>query len=349
MKRLELPHEIADYLCPINGLCDIYEWKTGNRIPDQLLFSSKLGFQLISQKRADSPKMVFWGNCSIGKREYEYWKNIIGYEIISAGGKCFRTTLNEVKALLDRDIPTILFGLDMYFLPYQEKFYHTMHIPGHVVLMVGYDETQVYVHDNSKTGVQTIPIEELRQAWANDYLGISKKNTYFGIDMKAPEKDISYIMQKGINISAQTYLEPPLGFMGKRGLSKFVKEFPTWKNNLEKEKLSNIYLHFIEYSGSTLPELPAKISGYDSGVINPHQAQRDKFADALERYADTIGTSKWKEAAPFFRESGEIIEDIVNGFTEDVINQSFEEAAKYVWRFEKIKENEEHGFRKLLS
>lgn len=29
MKMLELPHRIADYLCPVNGLCDIYEWKTG--------------------------------------------------------------------------------------------------------------------------------------------------------------------------------------------------------------------------------------------------------------------------------------------------------------------------------
>ena len=104
MKRLELPHGIADYLCPINGLCDVYEWKTGKRIPDQLLFSSKLGFQLISQRKADTPKMIFWGNSSIGKREYEFWKDIIGYEIISNEGKCFRTTLSEIKELLDRNI-----------------------------------------------------------------------------------------------------------------------------------------------------------------------------------------------------------------------------------------------------
>lgn len=349
MKRLELPHRIADYLCPINGLCDIYEWKTGERIPDQLLFSSKLGFQFISQKRADSPKMIFWGNSSIGKREYEFWKNIIGYEIVSNGGKCFRTTLKEVKELLDRDIPTILFGLDMYFIPYQEKFYHTKHIPGHIVLMVGYDETQVYVHDNSKVGVQTISVEDLRKAWANDYLGISKRNTYFGIDMKVPEKDISYIMQSGISKSAKMYLEPSLGFMGKRGLNKLMKEFPTWKNTFEKKTLNKIYLHFIEYTGSTLPELPAKISGYNSGIINPHQAQRDKFADTLEKYADTIGDATWKEAAIIFRESGKVIESINNDFIEDVMNQSFEEVEKYVWRFQTIKENEENAFKKLLG
>ena len=51
MKRLELPHQLADYLCPVNGLCDVYEWKTGKRIPEELIFYSKAGFQMISQKR----------------------------------------------------------------------------------------------------------------------------------------------------------------------------------------------------------------------------------------------------------------------------------------------------------
>lgn len=82
MKRLELPHRMADYLCPVNGLCDVYEWKTGSRIPEELIFYAKAGFQIISQKRADAPKMVFLGQGSIGKREYEFWKDIIGYEII---------------------------------------------------------------------------------------------------------------------------------------------------------------------------------------------------------------------------------------------------------------------------
>lgn len=44
MKRLELPHRMADYLCPVNGLCDVYEWKTGKRIPEELIFYAKAGF-----------------------------------------------------------------------------------------------------------------------------------------------------------------------------------------------------------------------------------------------------------------------------------------------------------------
>ena len=66
MKILEIPHSTANYLCPANGLCDIYEWKTGMRIPDELIFYSRTGFMLISQKIADPPKMIFPSAMNIG-------------------------------------------------------------------------------------------------------------------------------------------------------------------------------------------------------------------------------------------------------------------------------------------
>ncbi len=179
------------------------------------------------------PKMS--GKSSIGKREYNYWKNLIGYEIVSNEGKTFKTTLKEIQSLLDNDVPTILFGLDMYHLPYQRKFYHECHIPGHIVLMVGYDEKNVYVHDNSKIGVQTVPVDDLRLAWANDYIGISKRNAYFGIDMKSPNHDISHIIQQGISCNANLYLNAPLGFIGQKGISKFIKEFPSWEKTFRKK------------------------------------------------------------------------------------------------------------------
>lgn len=348
MKILKIPHQLADYLCPINGLCDIYEWKTGNRIPDDLLFYSKAGFQLISQKRATPPKMIFFGQSSIGKREYNYWKNLIGYEIVSNEGRTFKTTLKEIQSLLDNDVPTILFGLDMYHLPYQQKFYHECHIPGHVVLMVGYDEKNVYVHDNSKIGVQTVPVDNLRLAWANDYIGISKRNAYFGIDMKSPNHDISHIIQQGISRNANLYLNAPLGFIGIKGMSKFIKEFPSWEKTFSEEELKNIYSHFVEYSGSVLPELPHELSNHNSGIDNPHRASRDKLAAALLNYKSTFGTPHWEEAAHHFQLSGAIIESIVSGFVEDIQHQTFSRADRYIPLFEKLKEVEREAFKPLL-
>ena len=348
MKRLELPHRMADYLCPVNGLCDVYEWKTGKRIPEELIFYAKAGFQMISQKRADAPKMIFLGQGSIGKREYEFWKEIIGYEIMFGEGKCFRTTWKEISALLDREIPTILFGLDMFYLPYQQKFYQKQHILGHVVLMVGYDDENAYIHDNSKEGVQPVPLSNLEQAWAKSYIGISKKNTYFGINMKSPETDISQIVQKGMATNAEMYLHSALSFVGQKGLDKFMKEFPKWKNVFAQEALCKIYLHFIEYTGSVLPELPYEISGSRSGIINPHRASRDKLAQALLKYQGSFGVPGWEDAAYCFECSGEIIQTIVGGFIEDVGNMSFGNSEKYIPFFQKLREHEECAFHIML-
>ena len=348
MKRLELPHRMADYLCPVNGLCDVYEWKTGKRIPEELIFYAKAGFQMISQKRADAPKMIFLGQGSIGKREYEFWKEIIGYEIMFGEGKCFRTTWKEICALLDREIPTILFGLDMFYLPYQQKFYQKQHILGHVVLMVGYDDENAYIHDNSKEGVQPVPLSNLEQAWAKSYIGISKKNTYFGINMKSPETDISQIVQKGMATNAEMYLHSALSFVGQKGVDKFMKEFPKWKNVFAQEALCKIYLHFIEYTGSVLPELPYEISGSRSGIINPHRASRDKLAQALLKYQGSFGVPGWEDAAYCFECSGEIIQTIVGGFIEDVGNMSFGNSEKYIPFFQKLREHEECAFHIML-
>ena len=298
--------------------------------------------------RADAPKMIFLGQGSIGKREYEFWKEIIGYEIMFGEGKCFRTTWKEICALLDREIPTILFGLDMFYLPYQQKFYQKQHIPGHVVLMVGYDDENAYIHDNSKEGVQPVPLSNLEQAWAKSYIGICKKNTYFGINMKSPETDISQIIQKGMATNAEMYLHSALSFVGQKGLDKFMKEFPKWKDVFAQEALCKIYLHFIEYTGSVLPELPYEISGSRSGIINPHRASRDKLAQALLKYQGSFGVPGWEDAAYCFECSGQIIQTIVGGFIEDVGNMSFGNSEKYIPFFQELREYEECAFHIML-
>ena len=344
---LKLPHRTADYLCPVNGLCDIYEWKTGKRIPEELLFFSRPGFQLISQKRAPCLKMVFFGQGSIGKDQFKYWRGLIGYNLIAGEGKSFKTTMAQVKSLFEQNIPIVLFGMDMYHLPYHTNFYHTQHIPGHVVLMVGLDEENIYVHDNSKQGVQYIPLNDLQLAWANDYIGISKKNAYFAIDIQHPNLDISAIVQQGLAQNANLYLNSPVNFIGQRGLDRLIKEIPSWADTFSKDALEKIYLHLIEFSGSTIPELPKEISGFSSGVVNPHQGGRDKLATALHRYKDTFGVPEWEIAANHFLTSGRIIETIVQECVQDVCKQNFSSSEKYISLLKQLQQSESLAFRNL--
>jgi hypothetical protein len=254
IKILELPHRTADYLCPINGLCDIYEWKTQRRIPDELLFYCKLGFQVITNKNSTPPKMIFLDS-GIGKKQYEFWQDIMGYKIHHSEGRAFTSVMPKIKELIDNDIPVILFGLDMYHLPYQEKFYQKIHITGHIVLMVGYDDKKVYVHDNSKPGIQTIPNDDLRLAWVEGYAGFCKRNTYFGIEFSDTILNDKAVIEAGLKGMAKRFLEPPVGFMGTKGLTKIIKELSLWTNMYNSDTLKAIYKHFIIFTGSVLPEV----------------------------------------------------------------------------------------------
>lgn len=347
MKTLRLPHQTADYLCPVNGLCDIYEWKTGKRIPEELLFFSRPGFQLISQKRAPCPKMIFFGQGSIGKDQFKYWRDLIGYNLIIGEGKSFKATMAQVKSLFEQNIPVVLFGVDMYHLPYHNNFYHKQHIPGHVVLMVGLNEKNVYVHDNSKPDVQCIPLNDLQLAWANDYMGISKKNTYFAIDMHHPNHNISALVQQGLARNANLYLNSPVNFIGQRGLERLIKEISAWAETFSEEVLEKIYLHLIEFSGSTIPELPEEISGFSSGIINPHQGGRDKLATTLQQYKDVFGVPEWENAAKHFFESGHIIEMIVQECVQDVCKHTFSSPQKYIPLLKQLHQSETLAFRSL--
>lgn len=291
--------------------------------------------------------MIFFGQGSIGKNQFTYWSDLIGYNLVAGEGKSFKTTMDQVKSILDQKIPVVLFGLDMYHLPYHTNFYHTQHIPGHVVLMVGADEENVYVHDNSKQGVQCIPVDDLQQAWANDYIGISKKNAYFGIDMQHPNLDISAIVQQGLAQNARLYLNSPVGFIGRRGLERSIKEIPSWNEAFSQDVLKKICLHLIEFSGSTIPELPKEISGFSSGVTNPHQGGRDKLAVTLQQYRNDFGASEWGIAAKHFGESGRIIETLVQECVQDICKYSLCSLEKNIPLLKDLLESETLAFRNL--
>ena len=106
-------------------------------------------------------------------------------------------------------------------------------------------------------------------------------------------------------------------------------------------------MHLIEFSGSTIPELPKEISGVSSGVVNPHQGGRDKLAAALHRYKDTFGVPEWEIAANHFLTSGRIIETIVQECVQDVCKQNFSSSEKYISLLKQLQQSESLAFRNL--
>jgi len=62
-KTIEFPHTVCRYTCMVNGLRDVYQWKTGQMLPDEfmLITSGFASFVYLKNKRFKPPFMVFWG------------------------------------------------------------------------------------------------------------------------------------------------------------------------------------------------------------------------------------------------------------------------------------------------
>lgn len=337
MRMLELPHKVADCRCPVNGLCDVYEWKTGQRFPEELIINACMGFQIISNKNAPAPRMIFLSYSRVGRTQYDFWAQRLGYRLLSGEGRVFPTAWSEVTQLIDQEIPVILFALDMYHLTYLEKFYHKIHVPGHIVLLVGYDDVVAYVHDNSKEGIQKIRLEDLKLAWENDYLGISKKNAYFGVCMDRPNYDMANIMRDAFRTTAEMYLHPKLSFIGLQGMQRLQTEIPQWPKMFTQDALKAILTTFSTFTGSVLPELPDEIREFPLGFMNPHGGGRDLFARALLDSVAMIGCYSWIQLAKQLDVSSLAIEAINTNIVSDFIQHASFNTEKYGALFEALK------------
>lgn len=309
MKKIGLPHKVLDYCCPINGLEDQYEWKTGVRLPGFFLMDlSNIGFIYLKQKRAPAPRMIGWGD-GVGAAQYEFLADLVGFRVRRSEGRPFDEAWREAKDSVDRGLPPILGFLDMFHLHYYPKFYHRFHIPHHFVTLVGYDEAEgaALIQDNGVAEVQALPLDELRQAWNVRIPGLGKKNTFhsfeFGPSIATPDE----IAAVGLRKRARLFLESPAGFMGLRGMRKAAPEFPLWKSELDKAQLAESLRYLATFSCSVVPNPPQRLLPYPLGYEDPHRGIRDRFAGELAALARRLDRPAWGQAAGLLQESGALV------------------------------------------
>jgi len=309
MNVIELPHKVLDYTCPINGLEDQYEWKTKTRLPGTVLMDlGTIGFIYIKQKNAPAPRMVFWGS-GMGKPLFESLSDIVGFEWFCLEDKAFQTAWQSALESLQQGTPVILGLLDMYHLHYYPKFYHRVHIPQHFVLLVGFDEQKgtALVQDNGLPGVQSIPLSDLQPAWNVRNPGQGKPNTLFTLKFNDQPANLESIWRNGLKKRASTFLNPPVGFLGIRGMRKLQKEIGGWSEELDASGWKESLKSLVTFTCSVVPNLPQALLPFPLGYTDAHQACRDRFAIELADAAKEYQKPDWEQAADLFRKSGETI------------------------------------------
>ncbi|HUV25773.1 MAG TPA: DUF4872 domain-containing protein [Anaerolineales bacterium] len=347
MKRIELPHKICACSCMINGLEDLYEYETGVRLPDWLLLhlSGLLGFVYIKNKNAPTPRMVFWGS-NLAKYQYETLADLVGFQWHMVSNRSFPFTLERAKESVDRETPPILGVLDMYHLPYYDKFYHKIHVPIHHIMMVGYDDGQecVLVLDCDRSDAQRVSYVDLALAWNVNIPVLGKKNTFYTFEFNGQVADVEAIARDGLRKRANEMLEASISMLGLKGMRKLARELVLWPGELNPAQLEMCLRHLVEFTGFP-PVPPSQLTGYSDAPDN-HAAGRDIFADLLRKLALEYREPSWAEAGLHFDQSAGKLEDLTDAICDFILGKStcLESAAALVAAVADI---EEQGFRLL--
>ena len=312
-KKIILKHHMDDYECMWNGIEDLYIQQTEQTLPPSFFFvlSGFGSFCYMKTPHSELKRMIALGDGRT-KQMYAFLAPIVGVEYKHYAYGSFEQALKKAKTEIDAEHPCVLGALDIYHLPYFSKLYHKEHIPFHYVLMVGYDEDNrcIFLHDCGREEVQSLSYENLRSAWNCSYPGLSKPNTVCTIRMNAV-KDKYQIAKEAFAKRGEQFLNPPAGFVGRKGFEKLISDLPRLKEKLAKEDYEKLLTNLVTFFG-TVPTLPNRLRGIQEPDDVDFFGGFDKMSHVLSDLGHEFGDEAMLKASVWFREGAGIISEITN-------------------------------------
>ncbi len=346
-KQIDLPHRKDDYVCMWNGVEDIYISQTGQTLPPKFFFvlASFGSICYMKINKAELKRMIAIGDGRTEKM-YEFLGPIVGFDYKFKSYKNFESALKKAKSEIDAGYPCMLGALDMFYLPYYEKMYNKEHIPFHYELMTGYDDENeyIFINDCGRSETQLLSYSNLKSAWNCSYPGLSRPNTICTIRMNEV-KDKYEIAKEALAKRSEQFLNPPVGFVGYKGMEKFIKELPGWKNELSSEDYDKILFNMVQFFG-TVPTIPNALLGISKPDDMQFYGGFDKVTVVLDWLGKEYNDQKMKNAAEIFSGGSAVIEEIKNIIV-DYLTKKSDRTNGMPTLFTTVKDIMIHGFEKL--
>lgn len=324
-KVIKLAHHVCDYECMWNGIEDLYHEKSGEKVPDSFFFSlSGIGnFVYLKFNKGILKRQAAW-NDGRTKQMYKCVSDIIGFNYKHIEGRKFFYAMKKIKEQIDIDKPVVLGCLDMYYLSYYPKFYYKEHIPIHYVMMIGYDDAKecAYILDCGVEEIQEITYELLEKALNIEKNTLSDKNAFCIIDFHENIKSIIEIAKEGFEKKAEKMLNPPVGFIGIKGMRKLASEINQWPFELSSAEYEEALKSIAMFTG-TVPVLPSRLKENEVEEIK-HMAAREKLSQVLDNLGKEYGIEEWIMAADLFLESGKMLEQMTKQITDYLVKERTE-------------------------
>ena len=300
LRVIKVPHSVCKHTCMVNGISDVYQWKTGQKLPCEfmMILSGFSGFTYLKFKGAKPPYMVFWGP-SI-KAQYKNVKEIFGIDIkISNEGGSFARSMKLLKKNIDEGNPVVVGPLDMFHLEYRE-FFLKLHATAHFVLIAWYDDStkRAYLHDCDFEELQSLSYENLEQAWKTDEEGYLKRNSVIEFSIPGVFHGLDKITRRGLLHKADQMLNPPIGNFGIQGIKKLSREILSWESWMSREDYI-LALKVLVMFANVPPTLSREIDNFT--------ASRKEFSLLLKELTHVTNNPKLARLSNHFHYSGQQI------------------------------------------
>ncbi len=242
-----IPHRTAHAMCPVNGIRDLVEWRTGRNWSSEFVWGLGQGggFAYLRINVADPPRQVYWGAAS--SRQHEYLAGLLGAQYTMIEGRSFRFAWERACAALQAGTPPVLGPLDMFYLPYYPAIYQKRHIPIHYLLLVGASDAAATFLDTDKDDPQVLALIDLRAAWDVSVPGLGKRNRLAVLNIPAEIPPDGALICRSIADQCQAMLRPPISMLGVPAMEKLAAEIAGWPEELGAERAAASLRQVREY------------------------------------------------------------------------------------------------------
>jgi len=296
-----------------------------------------ISFFYFKFKRAEPPVQIFPGYLE-PRRFYRKVASLTGAKCQYKDGVKWGYAWKKVKESIERNIPTIIGPLDMFYLPFAPL---KVHVVMHFLLVIGYDDArrEAYVFDNRFEDAQRISYDDLEKAWNFEAKGWCRPHPFHLFTIPQSIPPLEDLLVRTIRDTVKLNIHPPIRSLGVSGERIAANEVSDWLDQCGRKVLVDSLMFTAKM---ILPE------GFEPQQCGAGRFLYAKFLNAATRY---LKIPALDESANLFVEAGDdwnrvsdIFERTATSGTEQDLKTLLGKASQII---SKISDIEERAFRLL--